>query len=73
MRFLVVGLGSMGKRRIRNLQELGFNKIVGFDIRKDRTKQILELYSIDVEEDFDSAIAKKLPSSNPMFILPSLE
>lgn len=38
MRFLVVGLGSMGKRRIRNLQELGFNKIVGFDIRKDRTK-----------------------------------
>lgn len=59
MRFLVVGLGSMGKRRIRNLQELGFNEIVGFDIRKDRTKQTSELYSIDVEEDFDSAIAKK--------------
>ena len=59
MKFLVVGLGSMGKRRIRNLQELGFNEIIGFDIREDRRKQVLDLYSVDVKSDVDSAIASK--------------
>lgn len=36
MKFLVVGLGSMGKRRVRNLQALGMTEIAGFDVREDR-------------------------------------
>ena len=34
MKFLIVGLGSMGKRRIRCLKALGFEShITGFDKR----------------------------------------
>ena len=36
MKFLIVGLGSMGKRRVRNLQRLGMTDITGFDPRADR-------------------------------------
>ncbi len=51
--FLVVGLGSMGKRRIRNLKSLGFNDIIGFDKRDDRRKEAKELYSIKTYEDIN--------------------
>jgi len=40
MKFLIIGLGSMGKRRLRNLQELGYNDIIGFDIREDRRNNV---------------------------------
>ena len=33
MKFLIVGLGSMGKRRIRCLKSLGYEDIVGYDVR----------------------------------------
>lgn len=46
--FLVVGLGSMGKRRIRNLKSLGHNDIVGFDKRADRSLEAKKLYSIEI-------------------------
>jgi len=59
LRFLVVGLGSMGKRRVRNLQELGYQEIIGYDIREDRRKQTSELYSIQVVNDLEAAIQKK--------------
>ncbi len=36
LKFLVIGLGSMGKRRIRCLQSLGHTDMIGFDIRNDR-------------------------------------
>lgn len=62
MRFLVVGLGSMGKRRVRNLQELKVDEIIGFDIREDRRKEAAKLYSIEVTETFDSAL-KKMPDA----------
>lgn len=39
MNFLVVGLGSMGKRRIRNLQYLKAGEIIGFDLREDRCQE----------------------------------
>ena len=39
MKTLVIGLGSMGKRRIRNLRALGQSDIVGYDIRPDRQAQ----------------------------------
>ncbi len=47
MKVLQIGLGSMGKRRIRNLQYLGYNNIAGFDIREDRLDEVRELYNIE--------------------------
>ncbi len=46
MKFLIAGLGSMGKRRIRNLLALGERDIVGFDIRADRRQEALDRYGI---------------------------
>jgi predicted dehydrogenase len=36
MRIAVIGLGSMGKRRLRNLASLGCEQVAGFDPRPDR-------------------------------------
>lgn len=54
--FLVIGLGSMGKRRIRNLQALGITSIVGFDIREDRCLEANEKYSIKTVMSFEDAV-----------------
>ncbi len=56
MNFLVIGLGSMGKRRIRNLLALGINtsNIFGFDIREDRRIEAKSKYDILIVEDFNS-------------------
>jgi predicted dehydrogenase len=59
MKFLVVGLGSMGKRRIRNLLELKVDEIIGYDIREDRRKESRDLYSIKITNDIESAINMK--------------
>ena len=50
--FLIVGLGSMGKRRIRNLGVNGEEKIIGFDIRIDRRKEAETKYNIQTIDDF---------------------
>lgn len=52
MQVLIVGLGSMGKRRIRNLQALGVSKILGFDPRSDRAEEAEEKYGIQTICDF---------------------
>jgi len=46
MKFLIIGLGSMGKRRVRNLQSLKAGEILGFDLREDRRKEVEEKYKI---------------------------
>lgn len=56
MKFLVVGLGSMGKRRIRNLKQLGHSDIIGFDTREDRCKEANEKYQILVFTDLSNAL-----------------
>lgn len=48
MKFLVVGLGSMGKRRIRNLKALGYHSITGFDLKISRCKEAEEKYGVIV-------------------------
>jgi predicted dehydrogenase len=53
---LVIGLGSMGKRRIRNLRALGFTSVFGFDKRTDRTKEASDLYKINCFTDFEEAL-----------------
>jgi predicted dehydrogenase len=56
MKYLVVGLGSMGKRRVRNLQALGIKDVAGFDTRADRRQEAQEKYGIQVFESLDAAM-----------------
>lgn len=63
MRFLVVGLGSMGKRRVRNLQALGHSEVGGFDPRDDRRAEATARYGIKVFGGFDEALAALKPDA----------
>lgn len=59
--FLVIGLGSMGKRRIRCLQKLGHKNVFGFDPRKDRQVEARNSYGIELIEDVELFVAQKRP------------
>jgi len=61
MNFLIIGLGSMGKRRIRCLQALGYknDEISGWDVRKDRRDEIKALHGIKIENDFSKVSPKE--------------
>lgn len=59
MKFLVVGLGSMGKRRIRNLKQLSQNDIIGFDTKEERCKESQTKYSIPTFTDLSFALKEK--------------
>lgn len=76
MRFFIVGLGSMGKRRVRNLQANGEKAIVGFDIRQDRNAEAREKYGIQTfdtlagisPDDFAALIISTSPSAHGEYI-----
>lgn len=55
MRFLVIGLGSMGKRRVRCLRALDLHDIIGVDLRADRRKEAESLYGIRTAATLDEA------------------
>jgi predicted dehydrogenase len=55
MKFLIIGLGSMGKRRIRNLKILNQNDIIGFDIKSERRTESEKLYNISTFKTIDEA------------------
>ena len=59
MKFLIIGLGSMGKRRIRNLKVLNYELILGFDPRKDRCEEAYEKYGIDTFQKINDVIEQK--------------
>ena len=63
MRVLVVGLGSMGKRRVRDLVRLEAGPVAGFDPREDRRTEARERYGIDVYTDFDEALTRHEPDA----------
>ncbi len=46
MKFLVIGLGSMGKRRVRCLKSLGHSDIIAFDIKSERRTEAEKTYGI---------------------------
>lgn len=59
MKIIVIGLGSMGKRRIRLLQQ--YDKtidIIGIDTSAERRKQAEELYGIHTLDDLQNVEAK---------------
>jgi predicted dehydrogenase len=60
MKVLVVGLGSMGKRRLRCLRRLGISDLTGFDPRADRREEAVAKYSVAVLGDWEEA--KALPA-----------
>lgn len=51
-KYLVIGLGSMGKRRVRCLLRLGVSNenIIGIDVREDRCIETKEKYGITIVE-----------------------
>lgn len=62
MKFLVVGLGSMGKRRIRLLKS-NYNNIelIGVDTEEDRKKEAEKLFNIKTYDNLDKAIEIENP------------
>ena len=74
--FLQIGLGSMGKRRIRNLIANGENNIIGFDFAVERRKEAEEKYNIKTIEDinkisandFDAVIISTPPNQHGDYI-----
>lgn len=59
MTFLVVGLGSMGKRRIRNLQHLQAGSVIGYDPRADRRADAERLYGVTTFAGLEEAMAQQ--------------
>ena len=58
MKVMVAGLGSMGKRRVRNLQAIGVEEIVGCDTRHDRRAEAEEEYGIPTLGCFAEGLAE---------------
>ncbi len=57
VKFLIIGLGSMGKRRVRNLKHLGAGEVIGFDPRLDRRAEAAEKYGIHTVATIDEGFA----------------
>src|SRR5664279_659278 len=57
MQIGVIGLGSMGKRRVRDLLALG-HRVVGLDEREDRRKEVSGGFGITVAHDFSGLCAE---------------
>lgn len=74
--FLQIGLGSMGKRRIRNLFAAGEKNIIGFDLSPERRQEAEEKYGIKTiddlnkisDKDFDAVIISTPPDKHGDYI-----
>lgn len=63
MKFLVVGLGSMGKRRVRNLMALGHLELAGFDARADRRMELAQAGNVAIFETLAQAFEQFRPDA----------
>lgn len=73
MRFLIIGLGSMGKRRIRNLLALGETDIIGYDTNPEVAQKVQDKYNIKVspmieDKDPDAVIISTPPDHHNEWI-----
>ena len=81
MNLLVIGLGSMGKRRIRCLKRLGYESVVGYDISEDRKGEVQEEYKVHVLsslngellENIDAIIISTPPDKHNEYIRLAIE
>ena len=60
LKFLIIGLGSMGKRRIRNLLFNGECQITGYDISPERREEAKIKYGIETIADFKKISVKDI-------------
>jgi predicted dehydrogenase len=65
MNFLIIGLGSMGKRRIRCLKKLGYTNILGYDVMEKRRQEAEEKYGVRT---VDGLAPSVLQASEVIFI-----
>ncbi len=72
MKFLVVGLGSMGKRRVRCLQALSQDSIAGFDPREDRRREAHEKYGLQTFGTIEEALEKFKPNALIISVPPDI-
>jgi predicted dehydrogenase len=56
MKFVVVGCGSIGKRHLGNLQQLGVQEITAVDDREDRCREVEEKFGVPVFASLDDAL-----------------
>ena len=76
MKFLIIGLGSMGKRRARNLLALKYSNIFGYDINKFRRIEFEKKYNLPTLtslknikiNEFDALIVSTHPSFHFKYI-----
>lgn len=61
MKFLIVGLGSMGKRRVRCLHALGEKEVAAFDLREDRRAEASQKYGIKTFSTMEDAFSEFKP------------
>jgi predicted dehydrogenase len=82
MKFLIIGLGSMGKRRIRNLlfNEIVPQSIIGFDPDAEKRTEAESKYGIKTYSDFltadkteqpDAYIISTPPNQHHLYFLPA--
>ena len=71
MKFLIIGLGSMGKRRARNLLALGYTNITGYDNNTKRLQEFKKKYKLKTINAFKNVNANNyeaiIISTNPLF------
>lgn len=72
MRAIVIGLGSMGKRRVRCLQALGVTEIVGVDPKRERREEVQSKYGVFSEAEANVAWSKFGPDIAVISLPPKL-
>ena len=81
LKFLIIGLGSMGKRRIRNLHINKQYRIIGYDVRYGRMREAKKMYGIETingikkisKDDFDVMLICVSPESHGDYIRMALK
>lgn len=73
-KFFQIGLGSMGKRRIRNLlhHNIKPENIIGFDKKQERIKEAVQLYKITPVKSFNEGLKKYNPEAFLISINPDI-
>jgi predicted dehydrogenase len=63
MKYLQIGLGSMGKRRLRNLKYLNISssQIAGFDLSQERATEVSKDFGIQTYTSFNQAVSDFQP------------
>jgi len=55
-RFLIIGCGSIGKRHLGNLKQLGVQDIIAFDIRPERRQEVQQRFGVPVFAELSAAL-----------------